>query len=128
MNLLDKKHWWFWIILFIITSGASNVLLCGLLKLYDENAWYAKPKNWLLGLLCLIFPFFVMLSVFMIQSLIMAAAKLELKGKEIYLSPYIWILGLIVPIIGWLFLTILLIYLEIGVIIMLHRGNGEIVD
>ena len=66
-----------------------------------------------------------MLCIFSIQILSLVAAKLDVNGKEIYLSPYIWILGLIIPIIGWVAIFALIIYLEIGVIVRLYKGAGE---
>ena len=44
---------------------------------------------------------------------------------ELYLSPYVWISLLIVPIIGWIIFAALLIYLTIWPIVMIYRGNGE---
>jgi len=67
-----------------------------------------------------------MIIIFQIQTLALSAAKLELKGKEIYLTPYIWILLIIIPIFGWLLLIVLALYLQIGVIVMLAKGKGEI--
>jgi len=63
--------------------------------------------------------------VFYLQILTLSAAKLNVKGKEIYLSPYIWILALIVPILGWIYIGIMTIYLNIAVIVKLKQGNGE---
>ena len=66
-----------------------------------------------------------MFLVFVIQSLCMAADKLEVPGKEIYTSPYSWILCLIVPILGWTLFAILLLYLNIWCIISIYQGKGE---
>jgi len=126
MNLLKKEYWWLWGILFLTTGGASNIFLASELKVLNKESWYANYKNWLVGALCLLFPFLFMIIIFQIQTLALSAAKLELKGKEIYLTPYIWILLIIIPIFGWLLLIVLALYLQIGVIVMLAKGKGEI--
>src|SRR5574344_1983892 len=63
----------------------------------------------------------ISISIFMLQILCMTCSKLEVPGSEIYLSPYIWLLCFIVPIIGWIFLFVMLIYLNIYTIVMLYR-------
>ncbi len=65
------------------------------------------------------------LTVFQIQILTQVNAKLKTPGSEIYLSPYIWILGLIVPIIGWIILLVMYLYLQIWYLVMLYRGGCE---
>ena len=126
MNILKKENYWIWILLFFFSGGCSNVVLGALLDVFDKNAWYAKPKNWILGFVCLIIPFFVMMLVFYIEILSKTNAKLKTPGKEIYLSPYIWILYLIVPIIGWIIFLVQIIYLSIWPIVMIYKGNGII--
>lgn len=125
MKLLKRENWWIWLLLTLFSGGSSVVSLAALLDCYDNNAWYAKPKNWLIGLLCFIFPIFIMISVFSIELLCLTAAKLKVPGKEIYLSPYIWLLCVIVPILGWIMLAVMTLYLEIWIIVSLYRGNGE---
>lgn len=51
--------------------------------------------------------------------------KLKTPGRELYLSPYIWLSLIIVPIFGWILFVVLLVYLSIWPIIMLKNGNGE---
>ena len=125
MKILKKENWWVWLLLLIFGNGTSNILLGALLDVYDKDAWYAKWQNWLLGFVCFFFPFFIMLFVFIIQITCQVAAKLNVPGKEIYLSPYIWILMIIIPIIGWIFLIITGIYVTIWPVVMLYRGEGE---
>lgn len=125
MKLLKQENWWIWLLVAIFTGGAANLLIGVLLEVFDKNAWYAKWQNWLLGLLLLIFPFFIMIVVFNIEITARVAAKLNVPGSEIYLSPYIWILLLIIPIIGWILLSVLLIYINIWIIVMLYRGAGD---
>ena len=125
MKILKKENWWVWFLLFLFSGGSSNLVLGALLDCFDKNAWYAKPKNWILGFICFIFPFFIMIAVFQIQILCKANAKLNTPGKELYLSPYIWLACLIVPIFGWILFGVMLIYLEIWPIVMIHKGNAE---
>ena len=125
MNLLEKKYGWFWLLLTFATGGASTFALAALTDSFDEKAWYMNWKYWIIGLLCLVYPFFIMLSIFNIQMACKIAAKLDVPGKEIYLSPYIWILCIIIPVIGWVLLIVMLLYIEIWTIVSLYKGNGE---
>lgn len=125
MKILKQENWWIWVLLFLFSGGCSNIVMGALLDVYSKDAWYAKGKNWLLGLICLIFPFFIMIGIFHIQILCMTNAKLETPGKEIYLSPYIWLVLLIIPIFGWILFALMVIYLEIWPIVMIYRGNGD---
>lgn len=53
------------------------------------------------------------------------AAKLEVKGSEIYLSPYIWCGSLIIPFIGWAFFASMLLYVVFSPVYNLSIGKGE---
>src|SRR5574344_456216 len=119
MDILKKENWWIWLLIILFSGGAGTVVLAALLDCYDKDAWYAKPKNWIIAAVCFVFPVFIMLGVFMIQMLCQVAAKLEVPGKELYLSPFIWLILLIVPILGWVFFYVILFYLNIWNIIML---------
>ncbi len=125
MKILKKENWWIWLMLFIFSSSGSTIILGALLDVFDKKAWYANWKNWLIAFLCLIFPLFIMMSVFLVQITCLTASKLEVPGKEIYLSPSIWILLLIIPIIGWILFFVLYMYISIWTIVMLYRGKGE---
>lgn len=125
MKLLERKYWWFWLLLTLTTGGASAIALAALTDSINEKAWYMNPKYWLIGLLCLFYPLLIMISIFQIQLSCQVAAKLDVPGKEIYLSPYIWILCVIVPVLGWIMLLVMLLYIEIWTIVSLYKGNGE---
>ena len=125
MKILKQENWWIWLILLIFSQGSSPFVLGALLDVYDKNAWYAKWYYWVIGLVCLIFPAIIMVYVFMIQIICQTAAKLNVPGKEIYLTPYTWILCLIVPVIGWILLIVMFIYLQIWTLVMLYRGEGN---
>ena len=125
MNLLKKEYWWLWLIMGIFSSFTSYLLLGYLLGCYEKNAWYAKPKNWIIGALCLFFPFVFMGLIFIIEMTCKSAAKLDIVGKEIYLSPVIWLLLLCIPIVGWLAAVFLALYVTIFPLIELRNGKAE---
>ena len=125
MKILKQENWWIWLILLLFSQGVSTLVLGALLDVYNKDAWYTKWQYWVLGFVCFIFPFFIMLTIFMVQIMALTAAKLNVPGKELYLSPYVWILCLIIPIIGWIMIPIMFIYLEIWIIVMLHQGEAE---
>ena len=124
MKILKKENWWVWLLLLLFSQGSSTFVLGALLDVYDKNAWYAKWYIWVIGLV-LIIPFGIMGTAFSLEILIQAAAKLDVKGSEYYLSPYIWIILIIIPFIGWIIFGILMLYLEIAILVKLHAGNGE---
>lgn len=125
MDLLKRKNWWIWVLIFLVGNSLIGIILSALLNNYRRDAWYANVIYWVLGVICCFFPVSIMFLVFVIQSLCMAADKLEVPGKEIYTSPYSWILCLIVPILGWTLFAILLLYLNIWCIISIYQGKGE---
>ncbi len=124
MKILSKENWWIWLLLMFFSGGSSILVLGALLDVYDKNAWYAKWYIWLIGAI-LILPFTVMITVLNIDILTKTAYKLEVNGKDYYLSPYIWIILIIIPIIGWILFIALMLYLNIAILINLNRGNGE---
>ena len=124
MFLLKKENWWIWLILFIFSEATSTIVLGALLDIYDKKAWYTKWYIWVIGLV-LIIPFSVMITAFNIQITSKTASKLDVKGSEYYLSPYIWIILLIIPIIGWIAFAALILYLNIAILVKLYKGTGE---
>lgn len=126
MNLLKKENWLTCLILSILSEGLFTFVLSYFLKLYDENAWYTKWQYWVFGTVCLVFPAFIMLYVFLIQMACKVASKLEVPGENIYNTPYTWILCLVVPVIGWIFLIVMCIYIFIWPNVMLKKGKGEV--
>ncbi len=125
MDLLKQKNWWIWLFILLLGNSFFGIILASMLDLYQEDAWYKKWYVWVLGVCLCFFPFIIMLTVFSVQSLSMVAKKLSVPGEEIYMSPYTWILCLIVPILGWTLLFIMVLYLNIWCLISLYRGNGE---
>lgn len=125
MDLLKKENWWIWLIIYIFGQGVGTYILAYFLGVYDREAWYAKWQYWLIGFLCCIFPALIMLAIFSIQITVKSAEKLEVPGNEIYAQPYVWILGIIIPILGWILLGIMSLYLTIYTIIALYNGKAE---
>lgn len=124
MKILKKENWWIWLLLLLFSGGSSSLVLGALLDVYRKDAWYTKWYYWVLGLV-FVFPFMIMICIFYLEIICKTAAKLEVSGKEMYLSPYIWIICVIVPILGWLFALILFIYIQVDIIYRLYLGNGE---
>ena len=124
MKILKKENWWIWLLLLLFSEGTSNLVLGALLDVYDKKAWYTKWYIWVIGLL-LIIPFTVMITAFTLEILCKTAAKLDVKGSEYYLSPYIWIILIIIPFLGWITFAILILYLEVAILVKLYNGNGE---
>ncbi len=123
--LLKRHFWWFWLLLTIITGGISTLFLGYLLKVYEKDAWYTKWYYWVLGILLAFLPASIMLMVLIIEITVKVDAKLDVPGKEIYGLPYPWLVGAIIPIIGWTFLVILFIYVNLMYVIRLLQGKGE---
>lgn len=124
MNILKKEYWWLWFILTIFTGGASMIFLAAELKLLEKDAWYMNWKNWLIGTILFIFPVTIMFTIFIIECTCLVAAKLGVSGYELYLSPYIWILCIIIPIIGWIMFAAMYLYILIRIFVMLYKGKG----
>ena len=123
--LLKKNYWWFWLILNIITGGISTLFLGKLLKVYEKDAWYTKWYYWALGIICLLYPAMVMLFVLIVYVTVKVCVKLEVPGTNLYALPYPWLLGIIIPFVGWAFFVLLLVYVNIAYAIRLLQGKGE---
>jgi len=124
MKLLKKENWWIWLLLFIFSEATSTIVLGAMLDVFDKKAWYTKWYIWIIGLIFML-PISVMIVVFNLEITSKTAAKLEVKGADYYLSPYIWIILLIIPFIGWIGFIALVLYLNIAIIVKLYNGNGE---
>lgn len=125
MKLLKKENWYIWLLFAFGTSNISIFFLGALLDVYEENAWYTHWYYWVLGIICLFIPFIIMFMVFYLQTLTKVCKKLDVQGSELYSLPYVWIVCFIIPVIGWVLLATLLIYLHIWYLVKLYQGNGE---
>ena len=125
MGILKRENWWAWLLLGIASSGISIFFLGALLEVYRKDEWYAKWYYWALGIIILLLPAIIMFFIFYIQTLANICKKLEVPGSEIYAYPYAYIICFIVPIIGWVLLAVLLIYIHIWYLVKLYQGKGE---
>lgn len=126
MDLLKKENWPVWLLITAFASnGATGFILGYLLDVYDKDAWYAKWQYWVIGVLCCFFPAIIMFAVFYFQIMAKVAAKLDVPGKEIYTSPYTWILCLVVPILGWVMFGVMYLYFLVWILVRLSQGEGE---
>lgn len=126
-EMLRRDKWWFWLILLIFGGSAVLALIYALVieDVLDKDAWYGKWYYWLIGVMCCFLPALIMFAVFQFQILTKVCQKLEVPGSGIYTSPYTWMLCLIVPVLGWILLGVMILYLEIFSIVAIYRGNGE---
>lgn len=125
MSLLKRKNWWVCLLLQTLSFGLFTFLLAYYLKAYDEDAWYQDWRYWFFAGLAFVFPIMIVALVFAIQIACQVAATLNVPGKEIYNTPYSWIICLIVPVVGWSLLIVMYIYIMIWSIVMLAKGQGE---
>lgn len=125
MNLLKRKNWWICALFQIVTFGLFTFVLASYLNVYDEDAWYQDWRYWFFAGLCFVFPIIIVALVFGVQIVCQMAAKLEVPGNEIYATPYSWIICIIVPVIGWVLLLVMYIYIMLWSIVMLAKGIGE---
>lgn len=124
MKILKRQNWWIWLLLLFFSQGSNILVLGALLDTYKKDAWYTKWYYWVIGLI-FVFPFCIMVAVLNIQILSLTAAKLNVSGKELYSSPFLWMILLIIPILGWVLFIVLYLYLEIDILIKLKNGEGE---
>ena len=112
MIKLKEKNFWIYVVLNVVTFGLFTFYIAYKLDLYDKSAWYYRWYYWVLGFLLGIFPGLIMFLVFSVQIGSLVSARLDVPGKEIYLPPYVWIVSLIVPILGWTLFIILYFYVH----------------
>lgn len=121
--MINKKLWFLYMILNIITLGIFSCYLAKKLNCYSSDAWYSNSKYWIFGTICLIFPVFIMAIIFIIETNVLVAKKLNVPGSEIYNLPYTWIGCFIVPILGWSLFIIMLIYVYIWQAVKIGQGE-----
>ena len=112
MVKLKKRYFWIYLILNVISLGLFTFYIAYKLDLYDKDAWYHRWYYWVLGFILGIFPALVMFLVFSVKMGCLVSARLKVPGEEIYLPPYVWIVSLIIPILGWTVFIILYFYVH----------------
>jgi len=125
MSFLKKENWGLYLLLNLITQGVFTFVIAYYLDIYEGEKWYKDWRYWTFGVICALFPALVMAMVFIIQSTCEVAAKLNVPGKEIYNTPYSWILCIIIPVVGWALLLVMYFYINIWTIVMLAKGEGQ---
>lgn len=123
--LLKKNNWWLYLILNILTLGLINFVVADQMNLYDKNAWYSNKKYWIIGTIFLIIPVFIMFTIFLVQMSVKVATNLEVDGYKIFNSVYTWILCLIVPVVGWIILIVMYLYINVFSAVFIYYGKGE---
>lgn len=126
MKILKRKYFLLCLILDILSLGLFTFYLAKKMKVYEEDAWYFNKYYWILGFICGIIPGLIMFIVFYIEIGCKVCEGLLVPFENIYAYPYIWVISLIIPIIGWTVFVIMLIYVHFWYIFYLKRGNGEI--
>ncbi|MBR3198941.1 MAG: hypothetical protein IKG27_02890 [Bacilli bacterium] len=125
MNILKRKYWYVCLILSISTLGLYTFYVGKKLHVYDKEAWYSNKYFWILSFICGIVPGLIMFFIFYIEIGCMVCKKLSVPFDNYYIYPYIWVISLIIPIIGWTLFIILVIYVHFWYIFYLKRGYGE---
>ena len=125
MKIIKKENWWVWLLLLLFSYGTSNIVLGALLDVYDKNAWYTKRIYWFSAAICFIFPVILMFIIFLIQISVKVAHSLNVDGDKIYDNVYAWILCLIIPIVGWIMLIVMYLYINVFSAVAIYNGNGE---
>ena len=126
MSLLKKEYWFISLIMLLLCPHIFILILASDLNLIDKNGWYSKWQYWVIGGICLIFLLFLLFIVFETEMLVKVAQKLKVPGSELYTIPYIWILLIIIPVVGWILLLVMYIYLHVWSFVKLCEGNGKV--
>ncbi len=125
MSLLKREYTWVWVLAFLSTFGLASPILGSMMHVYSKDAWYAKKNNWIIASICFLYPVLVMGLVFVVESLSLIAEALEVPGREIYKNPYSYLLCMIIPVFGWIFLIVMILYMMIEILIQFGKGRAE---
>lgn len=125
MGLLKKENWFINLMMAIFTLGGYIVIPAYLLKLYEKDKWYANPKYWICGAIMLLFPVVLMLVVLALQMTVRVASYGKIEGENIYGNVYVWITLLAIPVVGWILLIVMYIYLQFFIILKIKEGAFE---
>lgn len=125
MRYLRKKNWFICFLLNLVTLGMFTFYIGKKLDVYEDDAWYCNFSFWVISFLLGIIPSIFLFVVFNIEIGSRVCEKLSVPFDKYYSYPYIWILFLIVPVIGWSLFIVFYIYVHFWYIFYLERGYGE---
>ena len=125
MKYLYKKNYFICFLLNVITLGMFTFYIGKKLDVYQKDAWYCNFSFWVISFLLGIVPSILLFIIFNIEVSCNDCKKLNVPYENYYSYPYVWILFLIIPIIGWSLFIILYIYVHFWYIFYLKRGYGE---
>ena len=125
MKYLKRENWFLCFILNILTLGMFTFYIAKKLNVYDKNAWYYNFSYWLISFLLGIIPALFLFIIFNIEICSNVCKKLSVPFEKYYSYPYIWILFLVVPIIGWSLFIVFYIYVHFWYVLYIKRGYGE---
>lgn len=109
-------------LLVFLNPFISTTLINLNLDILDKNEWYYNKNVYIFAILSIIgIP--ILMSILSIQMLVILAQHLNIKGINLYTSAYLWILSIIIPFIGWAYLTIMPLYLIISIIIKIKQSK-----
>lgn len=145
MDFLKRNNWWLCLIISLLTFGLFYIFLAKFMKLYDKDAWYMNKWYWIIGgfflmstvvimaiaenklyeIIAAPFTLLFMLLIFSIQMNCKVASELKVSGSKIYNTPYTWIGCVIIPVVGWVILLVMWLYVIVLPNIKLADGYGE---
>ena len=126
MKYLHSKRWFICFLLNLISFGMFTFYIGKKLDVYEKDAWYCNISFWIISFLLGIVPSIFLFIIFSIEIGCKVCKKLSVPFGKYYSYPYIWILFLIIPIIGWSLFIVLYIYVHFWYIFYLKRGYGEV--
>lgn len=125
MSLLKRENWWIYVLISFLSCGIFTFILATDMNLFEKDAWYSKWYYWVLGVAFFILPAIVMLIVLNIKMQCEICKKLHVTGEQYYGYPYLWLLSLIVPILGWATFIVMCLHVYFYPAIMIYQGEGE---
>ena len=125
MKYLRRKNWFICFLFNLLTFGMFTFYIGKKLDVYEKDAWYSNFSFWVISFLLGIIPSIFLFIIFNIEIGCKVCSKLSVPLEKYYSYPYIWIIFLIIPIIGWSLFIVLYIYVHFWYIFYLKRGYGE---
>lgn len=125
MKYLRRKYWFICFLFNLVSLGMFTFYIGKKLDVYEKDAWYFNLSFWIISFLLGIIPSIFLFILFNIEIGCKVCKKLSVPFEKYYSYPYIWILFLIIPVVGWSLFIVLYIYVHFWYILYLKRGYGE---